>query len=155
MTQAPPTMPQPILVPRAAGGVRVSTPIMSNPTSTQAFPIMFNAMPAQPGYNAALQHFHELSDTLKNRAYNLDKGQSVVVKVKMMTHLPGRAKATIVSVSIMRAFCPCFWNAHITRGRISPTPLAVYQPTLASQTLRRFVLLLCIRGSSNGAKITP
>ena len=149
-------MPQPILVRQATGGVRVSTPIMSNPTSTQAFPIMFNVMPAQPGYNAALQHFHELSDALKNRAYNLDKGQSVVVKAKMMTHLPGRAKASIVSVSIMRAFCLRIrWNTHITRGRISPTPLAVYQPTLALQTLRRFASLLCIRGSSNGARITP
>ena len=104
--QAPQMMPQPILLPQASGGVRVSTPIMSNPMSTQAFPVMFNATPTQPGYNAALQHFHELSNLLKSRAYNLDKGQSVIVKVKMMTHVPGRVKASIVSVSISSALSP-------------------------------------------------
>ena len=72
---------------------------MNNPMSTQAFPIEFGAMPPVPGYSAALQHFHELREMLKDRAYNLDKGLSVTVKLKMMTHLPGRVKPSIVSVS--------------------------------------------------------
>ena len=72
---------------------------MNNPISTQRFPLTFDVMPAEPGYNAALQHFQDLRETLKQHVFRLDKAQTVVVKPKMMTHPPGRVKPAVVSVS--------------------------------------------------------
>ena len=72
---------------------------MNNPISTADFPSLFNAMPVKPGYNAALENFHEMRDFLQQHVYKFDRNQTVIVKPKMMTHPPGRKTPVMVSVS--------------------------------------------------------
>jgi hypothetical protein len=71
---------------------------MGNPTSSLSFPLPFRAMPPQPGYQAAHAHFVSMRSMLLEQIRNIDKVQAVIVKVQMMTHIPGRVKASLVSV---------------------------------------------------------
>ena len=87
---------------QATGGVRVHTPIMNNPVSTQTFPLIINVTPAEPGVNAAFQHYNELRDMLKQHVYQLDKQQTVIVKPRMMTQPHNQIKPIMVAVSIQK-----------------------------------------------------
>jgi hypothetical protein len=83
----------------AGTGVRVNTFIMNNPISTADFPALFNAAPAKPGYNTALEHYHEMRDFLQKHMYKFDRNQTVIVRATMMTNPPGRKTPVMVSVS--------------------------------------------------------
>lgn len=92
----PPRLPAYRNVP---GEPRVSVPIMHNSLAMTVFPARFNHSVLSPGYQEAHSRFIEMRDHLQSQAYSVQKAQVIIVKVRMMTQLPGKLKQTPVSVS--------------------------------------------------------
>jgi len=86
---------------QSPGGLRVSTAIMQNTISTVAFPAKFQAPTLEPGYQAAHAHFIEMREHLARQAYSTQEARVIIVKVRMMTHAPGKVKPILISVSVV------------------------------------------------------
>jgi hypothetical protein len=70
---------------------------MSNPISTARFPKLITEPPVL-NYQAAAENFNKLRTQLMEYAYKSDVAHIVVVKLRMMTMVPGRVKPILVEV---------------------------------------------------------